>query len=95
MSLIKRTLITIAAIGALFIGLLGLIIPIIPGILFLLVAAILFASVSRRIRARLHASPRAQPYLLRWEATQGLPVLTRTRAAALLLYAGVADTLRR
>ena len=95
MPIIKRTLITVAALGALFIGLLGLVIPIIPGVLFLLVAAILFAGVSRRFRARLHASPRARPYLVRWEATAGLPVPTRVRAATLLLYASVADTLRR
>lgn len=95
MTLIKRSLLTVAAAAAVFIGVLGLIIPVIPGILFLALAALLLASVSRRFRAHLHASPRARPYLIRWEATAGLPVLTRTRAAALLLYASIADTLRR
>lgn len=95
MSIVKKTLITVAALAALFIGLLGLLIPIIPGVLFLLLAAILFAGVSRRFRAHLHASPRARPYLLRWEATAGLPFAARCKAAGLLLYASVADTLRR
>lgn len=95
MSIIKRTLLAVAALGALFIGVLGLIIPIIPGLLFLLLAAVLFAGVSRRFRARLHASPRARPYLLRWEATAELPLMTRAQAGVLLVYAGLADTLRR
>lgn len=95
MPLLKRTFLTVAAIGALFIGLLGLLIPIIPGVLFLLLAACLFAAVSSRFRAQLHRSPRARPYLLRWEATSGMPLLTRSKAALLLLYAGVTDSLRR
>jgi len=95
MSALKRTLLTVAALAALFLGLLGLVIPIIPGVLFLLLAAVLLARVSTRFRAKLHASPRTRPYLLRWEATAGLPALTRARAAVMLLYAGVAHTFNR
>jgi len=95
MALLKRSLLTVAALAAVLIGLLGLIIPVIPGVLFLLLAAVLFAGVSQRFRTRLHASQRVAPYLRRWEATRGLPLLTRTRAAALLLYAGLTDSLGR
>ena len=95
MPLLKRTLLTVAAVGALFIGLLGLLIPIIPGVLFLALAAILFAGVSSRFRAQLHRSSRTRPYLLRWEATSRMSLLTRAKAALLLLYAGVTDSLSR
>lgn len=93
MSLIKRALLTLAALAALFLGVLGLLIPVIPGVLFLLLAAVLFAGASRRFRARLHACARVRPYLRRWEATASLPVLTRARAGVLLLYAAFAHTL--
>ena len=54
MPIIKRTLYTVAAIIALGIGLLGLVVPVIPGVLFLLLAVALLAGASRRVRARLH-----------------------------------------
>lgn len=92
--MLKRALYTAGAVVALGIGLLGLLIPVIPGVLFVLLAAVLFAGASRRFRARLHASPRVQPYLRRWEQSAGLPGLTRARIAGLLIYACATDSLR-
>jgi len=44
--MLKRTLYTTAAVIALAIGILGLIVPIIPGILFVGLAVVLFANAS-------------------------------------------------
>jgi len=93
--MLKRALYTAGAAIALLIGALGLIIPIIPGILFATIAVVLFANASQRFRRRLHASPRTRPYLTRWDNSGALPVTDRARLAALLLYAAAADSLRR
>jgi len=91
----KRGLYAAAAVIALLIGLLGLLIPVIPGLLFLAVAVVLFAGVSSRVRYRLHKSRRVRPYLSRWEAAGNLPWRQRTQLAAWLLYAALADTFNR
>jgi len=91
--MLKRALYTAGAAIALFIGALGLIMPIIPGILFVGLALVLFANASLRFRRRLHASPRVQPYLSRWENASALPVTDRLRLAGLLLYAAAVDSL--
>ncbi len=92
--MLKRALYTVGAVLALGIGLLGLLIPIIPGVLFVLLAAVLFAGASQRFRDRLHAAPRARPYLQRWEQSASLPGLERARLAGLLIYACATDSLR-
>lgn len=91
--MLKRTLYTTAAVIALAIGILGLIVPIIPGILFVGLAVVLLANASRRFRERLHSSPRTRPYLSRWENSAALPLTDRIRLAGLLLYAAATDSL--
>jgi len=93
--MLKKSLYSAAAVIALLIGALGLIIPIIPGILFVGLALILFANASSRFRKRLHASPRTQPYLSRWERSHNLSLGHRIQLAALLLYAAVVDSFSR
>ena len=92
--LLKRVLYGFFALIALCIGALGLIIPIIPGVLFVVLAVVLFAGASRRLHAKLHASPRTRPYMQRWEASESLPLGARAKLAGLLLYAAAFDTQR-
>jgi len=91
--MLKRTLYTAAAVIALLIGVLGLMVPIIPGIVFVGLAIVLFANASKRFRRRLHASPRTGPYLMRWENSAALPITDRIGLACLLLYAAATDSL--
>ena len=93
--MVKKSLLTLGACIALAIGLLGLLIPIIPGLLFLLLAAALLCGASDRLRRRCETHPRLRPYLLRFYATESLGPLERLRAAALLLFAAATDSLRR
>ncbi|PCH61303.1 MAG: hypothetical protein COC19_04915 [SAR86 cluster bacterium] len=46
----KKTLYTIGIFICLFLGIVGLILPIIPGLLFLFIAAVLLSKISRRVR---------------------------------------------
>ncbi len=84
-----------AGVVALVMGLLGLLVPVLPGVLLLLVAVVLLAGASRRLNRALHRSPRIRPYLARWEASAGLGWLERARLAFWLSLAGVSDSLRR
>lgn len=91
--MLKRTLYSAAALIALLIGVLGLMVPIIPGIVFLVLAFVLFANVSQRFRRRLYASTRTRPYLMRWDNSATLPLTDRIGLAGLLLYAAATDSL--
>lgn len=51
---IKKTLYLVAGVALLMVGLMGLVLPVIPGLLFLVVAVWLLAKVSRRVRAFSH-----------------------------------------
>ena len=94
MTTLKRTLYCFAAVLAIAVGLLGLLIPVIPGVLFLLVALVLLASVSSRVRNRLYNTARIRPYLVRWEAASELPIGARVKLGLWLLYATATDSLR-
>ena len=56
----------------LMIGALGLIIPLIPGFLFLLIAAAMFAQLSPRVRHRLARNPRLARFFERIESSHHL-----------------------
>ena len=60
----------LVSIGVLCIGLglLGLVVPIIPGVIFLALAVVIFAGLSPRLRARLTANPRFRRLFARIDA---------------------------
>ena len=91
---LRQTLLVIA--GGIFtvFGLLGLLLPIAPGLLFLVVAAGCFAAASTRFREQLQTNPRMGPYAKRWAAAANLPLVQRAKFGAWLLWATLADTLR-
>lgn len=94
MKTVKRSMLMAAGIVALALGLVGLAMPLLPGVLFLAVAMVCFSAASNRLRRRLHASPRIRPYLVRWEASRGLGVARRLRLAFWLALATAGDSLR-
>jgi uncharacterized membrane protein YbaN (DUF454 family) len=53
------------------IGLVGLVLPIIPGALFLFLAALLATRVSPRVAARAHQLPWFRKHMLHWRTTGG------------------------
>lgn len=72
---------TIAGIVLLCLGFLGLLLPFLPGFVFMLGALACFASLSPRLRHRLHRQPRISRFLTRLESSAHLPVLPRVKLA--------------
>lgn len=68
----------------LIIGVLGLILPIIPGVLFLFLAVLLLTRVSRRAATFAHSQPWFHRNMRQWQATGGLSVGQRVKLGFLL-----------
>lgn len=54
----KKIVIGLVGLVSVALGLFGLIVPLIPGVLFLLIAAVCFATLSPRLQRRLRSNPR-------------------------------------
>lgn len=80
-------------------GVLGLVLPVLPGVLLLLGAAGCFAVVSRRFRTRLEQrlerNPRYRRALRRWQAGSGLSRWRRTQLAFWLTLGSLVPRARR
>lgn len=70
--------------GFLLVGLLGLILPIIPGVLFLFLAVLLLTRVSRRAAVFAHRQPWFHSNMHHWQATSGLSVTQRLKLGMLI-----------
>jgi uncharacterized membrane protein YbaN (DUF454 family) len=73
----KRFLLFIGGLVFIAIGLIGLIVPMIPGFVFLLLSAVIFAGLSPRLRRRLDAHPRLHRLFARVDASRHLRPLDR------------------
>lgn len=80
----KTILLIITGLAALALGVIGLIIPMIPGILFLLLAGLCFAYLSPSLRARMRQNPRMRRLFDRVDQGHHLPLIPRAR---LIFYA--------
>ena len=78
--------IVLLAIGAVAtdLGLVGILIPILPGFLFFAVAALCFVGASDSLQRRLRRSPRFRPYFERYDRAEGLSEFERVKLAAWL-----------
>lgn len=90
----RRALLTCLAIGFAALGLIGLLVPILPGVLFLAVAALCFSAVSPRFQARLNRHPAWRGWQLRWRQGRGLPLLRRLKLAFWLTAEAAMKALR-
>ena len=75
------------------IGLAGLILPIVPGVLFLAMAAWLLAQISDRFAQRLHQSPRWQQASRTWQAQASLSARQRTKFWAWVALSGMVQAM--
>ncbi len=73
----------LAGLGAVLVllGLIGLVLPLMPGVVFLLAAGCCFAALSPGIRTHLERYPAWRGFNRRWHASRGLPLLRRTQLA--------------
>lgn len=83
--MVQKALLVIAGAALAVLGLIGLLLPVMPGLVLLAAAALCFSAVSprlrRRIEARLHRHPRYRLALRRWRAGRGLTPWPRLQLA--------------
>jgi len=84
MSWLARLIAIVLIVAFLIVGIAGLILPIIPGVLFLFLAALLLTRVSRRAAEVAHRQPWFREQLHAWQASGGLSVGQRLRLSLLL-----------
>jgi len=72
----------------LILGMIGLIMPILPGILFLFLALFVLTKLSRRASAYAHSKPWFRYHLLHLQAARGLSLGARLKLGALILARG-------
>ena len=75
-------------------GLIGLVIPILPGVLFLILAAVCFSATSPKFQARLERHPAWRGWRLRWRESRGLPLIRRLQLAFWLTAEATTNALR-
>lgn len=79
--MIKRAALLLAGSALVVLGLIGLVIPILPGILFLALAAICFSALSPGFERQLERHPAWRGWRLRWRESHGLPFFRRLQLA--------------
>lgn len=81
--MVRKLLLLGAGLGLLVLGLIGLLVPVLPGVLLLAAAAGCFSLASRRFRVRLEhrlqRHPRYRLALRQWRAARGLSFGQRLR----------------
>src|SRR5690606_3213328 len=75
------------------VGLIGLILPIIPGIVFLLLALYLLTRISRRVATFMHRQPWYHQRMRDFSAASELSLTGKIRLSLLVLARGVANGL--
>lgn len=91
--MIRKLVLLVAGLALLLLGLVGLVLPVLPGVLLLAAAALCFSMASRRLRTRLEArlqhSPRYRMALRRWQAADSLPPWRRAQLGFWLMVASI------
>lgn len=77
------------------IGIIGLVLPIIPGIIFLALAALMLSKVSSRFAFFLDQQPLWHKLKKRWRSLGLLPVSQKVKLVGLYCLRGVVDGLRQ
>lgn len=80
-----------AIVVCLLVGVAGVILPLIPGLLFLAIAAVVAAKVSPRFAATLRRNETLRGYLDRTEGIEQLPLDQKLKLAGLLCVRAVVD----
>ena len=78
--MLKRLALYCAALLLLALGLIGLLLPFLPGIIFLLGAAVCVSLASPRVAARLHRHPQLARWQRRWH--EPWPAMTSLRSSS-------------
>jgi uncharacterized protein len=77
--MLRRLFLFVAGLAFLVLGLIGLLMPFLPGLLFLAIAVLCFAGASPAVGRRLRADPRYRRWRARWESRRNLRPADRLR----------------
>ena len=91
----KHIALTIIGTVCLALGALGLIVPLIPGFLFLLIAAAAFAQLFPSVRRRLDRHPRMNRFFQRVDASEPLGLLDQMKMTVLASIEAITQPTRR
>lgn len=89
--MVKRLLLYVLAAGFLILGFIGLLIPVIPGVLFLLISAACFAATAPGISNQLHHNANWR----HWRQNRGLSLFQRARLAFWLTACVAMDNIQQ
>jgi uncharacterized membrane protein YbaN (DUF454 family) len=81
----------VVIVACLLLGFAGLILPLIPGLLFLGVAAVIAAKMSPKFAATLRQNDTLRGYLDKTDRLAGVPLPEKIQAVALLLVKALID----
>jgi uncharacterized membrane protein YbaN (DUF454 family) len=93
--MLKRACFFGLGVCLLLLGLVGLVVPILPGVLFLVPAAICFSAISPRLQRRLERHPTWRGWRRHWHSSRGLPLFHRIRLAFWLTAEATLNILTR
>jgi len=93
--MIKRVLLLTAACLFAVLGVIGLLIPVLPGVLFLLLAAICVSLASDRVHQKMNHSPVYRRWRRGWDASEGLSAFNRMKLAFWLSMEATVGAIRR
>ena len=95
MAFSAKLLYSVLALACVIIGLLGLVLPVIPGVLFLAAALFLVTKVSRRVKRWSDASPLLEGMNKRLASMEDASVKDRAKVVGLATLAVMAQTLEQ
>ena len=93
--MIKRVLLYVLAAAFAVIGVIGLLVPVIPGILFLLLAAVCVSLASDRVHDKFSSNRHYRQWRSRWDASEGLSTVNRAKLAFWLTVDATVGATRR
>jgi uncharacterized membrane protein YbaN (DUF454 family) len=94
-TMIKRVLLYVLAAAFAVIGVIGLLVPVIPGILFLLLAAVCVSLASDRVHDKFSSNRHYRQWRSRWDASEGLSTVNRAKLAFWLTVDATVGATRR
>jgi uncharacterized protein len=78
-TMLKRLVLALTGLVLTCLGLVGLMLPFLPGVFFLALALLCFAGASPTVNRRFTAHPRVKRWRAQWHARARLPQLDRAR----------------
>jgi uncharacterized protein len=97
--MLRKLMLTMVGLALTVLGVIGLVLPVVPGLLLLAAAAICFSMVSPRfhgaVNARMRRHPRLRLAQLRWRAGRGLGPARRMALAFWLTLGSLLPSGRR